>query len=87
MTNGPEATVASARQAAAGKGVRIGGGAGTIRQYLAAGLVDEMHLAMSPTLLGKGEALLTVLDLPRLGFDPARTVAGEDAFHIVLERT
>ncbi len=87
VTDGAEAALASAKQAAAGKDVRVGGGPATIRQYLAAGLVDEMHLAMSPILLGQGEALLAGLDMPKLGFSSARTASGESAFHILLQRT
>ena len=75
-----------AREAASGKDVRIGGGASTIRQYLKSGLVDEMHLVVSPVLLGTGENLLAGIDLLRLGFEPTEQVASEKALHVVLTR-
>src|SRR6187549_1550859 len=68
VTDGIESALSQAFDAAGGADVRIGGGAATIRQYLEAGLVDEMHLAYSPVLLGRGEPLFTGLDLPALGF-------------------
>ena len=73
-----------ARAAAGDRDVRIGGGVSTIRQFLRAGLVDELHLALRPVLLGAGEHLLTGLDLRWLGYECARTVAGERATHIYL---
>jgi dihydrofolate reductase len=66
---------------------RIGGGVSTVRQYLQAGAIDEMHLAISPVVLGEGENLFAGLDLPRLGFTATRTVRGEKAMHVVLSRT
>ena len=66
--------------------MRLGGGVATIRQYLQAGLIDEMHLAMSPVLLGKGENLFAGLDLPQLGYRSASTCRREHATHIVLTR-
>src|SRR4029077_9845824 len=86
VTDGIEAALARAREAAAGQDVRLGGGVATIREYLQAGLVDEMHLAFAPTLLGSGEALLAGIDLPRLGFERTRHVATPNALHIVLTR-
>ena len=86
ITNGIHAALDAAKQAAAGRDVRIGGGADTIRQYLQAGLVDEVHLALSPTLLGQGEALLTGIDLPALDFTCAEHVASGKAMHVVLTR-
>jgi dihydrofolate reductase len=68
VTDGIEAALDRAHQAAGGKDVRVGGGVSTIRQYLQAGLVDEMHLAIAPVLLGASEALHTGIDLPALGF-------------------
>jgi dihydrofolate reductase len=86
VTDGIETALARARLAAAGKDIRLGGGAQTIRQYLAAGLVDEMHLAMAPVLLGRGEALLTGLDLSGLGYRCLRQVPTEHATHWVIGR-
>lgn len=75
-----------AREAAAGKDVRVGGGAATIRQYLRAGLIDEMHVAISPILLGQGEALFADLDLPALGYEVGEHVAGGAATHVVIAK-
>jgi dihydrofolate reductase len=66
--------------------VRLGGGVATIRQYLEAGLVDEMHLAIAPVLLGTGESLLTGIDLLRLGYRVSEHVASPKATHVVLTR-
>jgi len=66
--------------------VRLGGGVATLRQYLRAGLVDEMHLAVSPVLLGQGEHLLEGIDLRALGYACTEQVAGENAMHYVLAR-
>jgi dihydrofolate reductase len=68
VTDGIHAALARAREAAKDKDVRIGGGAATIRQYLAAGLIDEMHLGICSVLLGSGESLLAEIDLPKLGY-------------------
>ncbi len=86
VTEGIEAALARATEAAGGKDVRLGGGVATIRQYLAAGLVDELHLAVSPVLLGSGEHLLSGLDLVKLGFSVTEQVASEKATHVVLTR-
>jgi len=86
VTDGIEAALRRAREAAAGKDVRIGGGAATIRQHLQAGLVDEMHLAISPVLLGRGEPLLAEIDLAAQGFACTEHVASENALHVVLTR-
>jgi dihydrofolate reductase len=75
-----------AREAAAGADVRIGGGVSTIRQFLRAGLVDEMHLVVSPTVLGKGENLLAGIDLGELGFRATEHATTEKALHVVLTR-
>jgi dihydrofolate reductase len=72
VTDGPESALQEAKHAADGKNVRIGGGVSTIRQYLTAGQIDEMHLAFSPVLLGEGENLFAGLDLPKLGFRPSK---------------
>jgi dihydrofolate reductase len=86
VTDGIEAALTRAKAAAKDKDVRIGGGASTVRQYLKAGLVDEMHLAVSPLLLGSGEPLLTGLDLLKLGFAQPDHVATAKATHYVLKR-
>lgn len=86
VTDGIEGALKRAMDAAGGRDVRIGGGAGTIRQYLQAGLVDEMHLAFSPVFLGSGEPLLAGIDLPRLGFVRREHVQTPLATHVVLER-
>jgi len=86
VTSGILDALTQARRAAGDRDVRIGGGPDTIRQYLRAGLIDEMHLAISPVLLGRGERLLDGLDLPALGFSCVRHVPSEKAMHVVLAR-
>jgi dihydrofolate reductase len=86
VTDGIHAALKRAAEAANGKDIRVGGGAATIRQYLQAGLIDEMHFAVSPVLLGSGEHLLTGLDLPKLGYRRNAHVATPNATHIVLNR-
>ena len=86
ITDGPLAALDRARASARGKDVRIGGGASTIRQYLQAGLIDEMHLAVSPVILGKGEPLLQGIDLPSLGLKAVNLIQGEAASHFWLSR-
>ena len=86
VTDGVDAALDPAREAAAGRDVRIGGGASTVRQYLNAGLIDEMHLAIAPVLLGRGEALLAGIDLPARSFACTRHVASPHATHVVLTR-
>jgi dihydrofolate reductase len=86
VTEGIEAALERAMEAAGGKDVRLGGGAATIRQYLRAGLVDEMHLAVSPVLLGTGENLLGGIHLPKLGYACTEHAAGEGATHYVIDR-
>lgn len=87
VTGGIHAALARAKEAAAGQDVRIGGGANTIRQYLAAGLIDEMHLVISPVLLGRGEPLLAGLDMRALGFECVQFVPSEKASHVILQKT
>ncbi len=84
VTDGIHSALEQAKAAAGDKDVRIGGGASTIRQYLAAGLIDELHLAVSPVVLGKGEPLFAGLDLPAIGYVVDRSVAGERATHMFL---
>ena len=86
VTDGPEAALERAREAAKGKDIRIGGGVSAIRQYLASGLIDEMHLALSSVLLGQGENLFGGLDLSKLGYAPSTTASGEGALHIIIRR-
>ena len=86
VTEGIGAALERAKSAARGRDVRLGGGVATIRQYLEARLVDEMHLALRPVLLGKGENLMGGLDLRALGYECAEWVAGERATHAVLRR-
>lgn len=86
VTDGIQAALERARQAAGGKDVRLGGGAATIRQYLAAGLVDELHLAIAPVVLGRGEPLFAGLDLARLGYKCTEHAPTAFATHVVLTR-
>jgi dihydrofolate reductase len=86
VTGGIGEALDRARHAAAGRDVRIGGGVATIRQYLEARLIDELHLAVSPVMLGKGENLFAGLDWPALGYEVAEHVAGEAATHVVIRR-
>ena len=86
VTDGIHAALQRARQAADGRDVRLGGGVATIRQYLNAGLIDEMHLAVSPALLGSGEHLLAGIDATKLGYRCAEHVPTPDATHVVLKR-
>ena len=86
VTGGIREAMQRAREAAAGGDVRIGGGVSTIRQALRAGLVDEMHLVVSPVALGKGENLLAGIDLGDLGFRTTEHATTEKALHVVLTR-
>ena len=86
VTEGIHAALEQARTAAGGRDVRLGGGVSTVRQYLSAGLVDELHLAVRPVLLGQGEHLLQNLDLPALGYRCSRHVAGERAMHVFIDK-
>ncbi len=86
VTEGIHAALALATEAAGGKDMRVGGGVATIRQYLQAGLVDEMHLVISPVVLGKGENLLEGIDIKQLGFECTEHAASDKAMHVVLTR-
>jgi dihydrofolate reductase len=86
VTNGIEAALERAFQAANGKDVLIGGGVATVRQYLRAGLIDEMHLAISPVLLGSGEHLFADIDTVGLGYRCTEHVPTQNATHVVLTR-
>jgi dihydrofolate reductase len=86
VTGGIREAYDRAMEAAQGKDVRVGGGADTIRQYLTAHLIDEMHLAIAPVLLGSGESLLHGLNLPELGYEVAEHVPSELATHVVIRK-
>jgi len=86
VTGGIHEALERAREAAGARDVRIGGGMSTIRQYLEAKLVDDMHIAMRPVLLGRGEPLMRSLDLRALGYECTKSVAGERATHFFFER-
>jgi dihydrofolate reductase len=86
VSGGIEEALEKARAAAGGKDVKIGGGVETVRQYVQAGYVDEIHLALSPVALGQGESLFSGLDLRALGYRTVEHVATERAMHIVLAK-
>ena len=86
VTDGIHAALERAVAAARGKDVQLGGGVATIQQYLRAGLVDEMHLAISPKLLGSGESLFSGVDAVKLGFQCTEHAATPKATHVVLSR-
>jgi len=86
VTDGIDAALEQAREAAGGMDVRVGGGANVIQQYLRQGLIDEMHIVIAPVLLGSGERLFEGLNLPALGYACTKHVATELATHIVLAR-
>ncbi len=86
VTGGIHETLDQACKAAGGMDVRIGGGSNTIQQYLRAGLIDELHVAIAPVLLGRGERLFEGVDLPALGYECIQFLPSEKATHIVLRR-
>jgi len=86
VTGGIHEALRRAKEAAGEKDVKIGGGVSTVRQYLQAGLIDSIHLAMGPAILGQGEALFPGLDLRAMGFAVTERVCTENATHIVLEK-
>jgi dihydrofolate reductase len=86
VTDGIHAALERARDAAGARDVKIGGGVSTVRQYLQAGLIDELHFALSPVLLGRGEAMFHGLDLPALGYRVMASTPTDLATHIVLKR-
>jgi len=86
VTEGIEAALERAIAAAGGKTVKIGGGVSTVQQYLRAGLIDELHFAISPVVLGRGEAMFAGIDLPALGFSVAEHQVSDAATHIVLAK-
>ena len=86
VTEGIHAALDSAKAAAAGKDIRLGGGVALIRQYLLAGLIDELHLAISPILLGSGEHLMNGINIRALGYACAQSIPGERALHVILRK-
>ena len=86
VADGINAALTRATEVANGQDIRLGGGVATIRQYLREALIDEMHLAISPVLLGSGEHLLTGIDAPKLGYQCTEHVATANATHVVLTR-
>jgi dihydrofolate reductase len=86
VTDGIQAALERAVRAANGKDVRLGGGVATIRQYLRAGLIDEIHLAQSPVLLGEGENLLECIDATKLGYKCTERVSTPNATHFVIAK-
>jgi dihydrofolate reductase len=87
VSEGIEEALRRAKDAAGSKDIRLGGGVETIRQYVRARLVDELHLAISPRLLGSGEHLLSGLDLPALGYRVEQYTPSQDAMHLVITRS
>ena len=86
VTDGIKAALAQAKAAAGDLDVKIGGGVSTVRQYLLAAAIDELHLVVSPIILGRGESLFAEINLPELGYRVTETVPTEQATHIVLTR-
>jgi dihydrofolate reductase len=86
VTNGIHAALDRAKDAAGARDVKIGGGVSIVRQYLRAGLIDELHFALSPILLGRGEAMFEGLDLPALGYRVMESAGTDLATHVVLAR-
>jgi dihydrofolate reductase len=86
VTDGIQSALAQAKVAAGDRDVRIGGGVATVRQFLQAGLIDEMHLAVRPVFLGAGENLWQGLDMRALGYEIAETIQGERATHVMVRK-
>jgi dihydrofolate reductase len=86
VTDGIHSALERAADAARGQDIRLGGGVAALRQYLGAGLIDQMHLAISPVLLGSGEALLPGIDVPKLGYQCTEHVSTPGATHVVITR-
>ncbi|HUR88875.1 MAG TPA: dihydrofolate reductase family protein [Ramlibacter sp.] len=86
ITGGIHEALEKAKAAAGSKDVRIGGGVSTVRQYLQAKLIDEMHLGMRPVLMGKGENLFAGLDLHALGYEGVEAITGERATHMIVRK-
>jgi dihydrofolate reductase len=86
VTDGIQAALSRAKEAAGGKDVRLGGGVATVRQYLSAGLIDELHLVISPVLLGRGEHLLAGIDTVSLGYECTEHASTDYATHVILTK-
>jgi dihydrofolate reductase len=86
VTDGIHSALERAVDAARGQDIRLGGGVATLRQYLGAGLIDQMHLAISPVLLGSGEALFPGIDVPKLGYQCTEQVSTPNATHVVITK-
>ncbi len=86
VTDGIHSALRQAKDAAGEKDVRLGGGVSTIRQYLSAALIDELHLAIVPVLLGDGVHLLGGLNLPELGYECVRRIEGARATHVTIRK-
>jgi dihydrofolate reductase len=86
VTDGIDSALQQAKEAAGDLDIRVGGGPATIREFLGAGLIDEMHLAVRPVLLGSGEPLFRDLDLRELGYECKESVQGERAMHVTIGR-
>jgi dihydrofolate reductase len=87
VTDGIESALEQAKAAAGDRDIRIGGGPETIRQYLQAGLIDELHLVQRPVILGSGESLFEGLNMRELGYNVARSVQGERGVHVIINKT
>jgi len=87
ITGGIHVAMQEARKVTNGKDIRIGGGVSTIRQFLQAGYIDEIHIAVSPVFLGSGEHLFSGLDMSALGFNKVQKINGEEATHIILTKS
>lgn len=87
VTDGIHSALKQARQAAGEKDVRVGGGVSTIRQYLSASLIDELHLSIGPVLLGQGENLFAGLNLPRSGYECVERIEGARATHVTIRKS
>jgi dihydrofolate reductase len=86
VTDGIHAALEQATAAAGGLNVRLGGGVSTVRQYLRERLIDDLHLAVRPVLLGTGEHLWNGIDMAALGYECTHSIAGERANHVFLRR-
>jgi len=86
VTDGIHAALERATAAANGRDVRLGGGAATVRQFLRARLIDDLHLPLRPVLMGSGEKLWDGIDMHALGYECANTIAGERATHLFLRK-
>jgi dihydrofolate reductase len=86
VTDGIGAALKQAKAAAGDRDVKIGGGVSTVRQYLQAGLIDTLHFAIAPVVLGRGEAMFDGIDLPALGYAVVEREASEQATHVTLAK-